>query len=109
MKPDSRIEICSPSPTRNFMDTILKVLNFKNMSLSNFSVTNSISYEALKSDVPGVVFSAETDYNYTNKRFVRDGRPTRRPLTLRALVSLVLSTPKTGETNDTATDRIVSD
>ncbi|KAJ8955879.1 hypothetical protein NQ318_005427 [Aromia moschata] len=36
------------------------VLNFKNMSLSNFSVTNSISYEALKSDVSGVVFSVET-------------------------------------------------
>ncbi|KAJ8939414.1 hypothetical protein NQ318_020868 [Aromia moschata] len=36
------------------------VLNFKNVSLSNFSVANSISYEALKSDVPGVAFSAET-------------------------------------------------
>ncbi|KAJ8946753.1 hypothetical protein NQ318_002583 [Aromia moschata] len=30
------------------------------MSLSHFSVANSISYEALKSDVPGVAFSAET-------------------------------------------------
>ncbi|KAJ8960528.1 hypothetical protein NQ318_013816 [Aromia moschata] len=36
------------------------VLNFKNMFLSNFSVANSISYEALKSDAPGVAFSAET-------------------------------------------------
>ncbi|KAJ8960162.1 hypothetical protein NQ318_003883, partial [Aromia moschata] len=36
------------------------VLNFKNMSLSNVSVANSIRYEALKSDVPGVAFSAET-------------------------------------------------
>ncbi|KAJ8960256.1 hypothetical protein NQ318_003981 [Aromia moschata] len=36
------------------------VLNFKNTSLSNFSVANSSSYEALKSDVPGVAFSAET-------------------------------------------------
>ncbi|KAJ8956276.1 hypothetical protein NQ318_015012 [Aromia moschata] len=27
-----------------------------NMSLSNFSVANSISYEALKSEVPGVAF-----------------------------------------------------
>ncbi|KAJ8960529.1 hypothetical protein NQ318_013817 [Aromia moschata] len=36
------------------------ILNFKNMSLSIFSVANSISYEALKSDVPGVAFSAET-------------------------------------------------
>ncbi|KAJ8960459.1 hypothetical protein NQ318_013743 [Aromia moschata] len=36
------------------------VLNFNNMSLSNFSVANSTSYEALKSDVPGVAFSAET-------------------------------------------------
>ncbi|KAJ8953541.1 hypothetical protein NQ318_002961 [Aromia moschata] len=30
------------------------------MSLANFSVANSISYEALKSDVRGVAFSAET-------------------------------------------------
>ncbi|KAJ8939678.1 hypothetical protein NQ318_016622 [Aromia moschata] len=30
------------------------------MSLSNIFVANSISYEALKSDVPGVTFSAET-------------------------------------------------
>ncbi|KAJ8955875.1 hypothetical protein NQ318_005423 [Aromia moschata] len=35
-------------------------LNFKNMSLSNFSVANSTSYEALKSDVPRVAFPAET-------------------------------------------------
>ncbi|KAJ8942405.1 hypothetical protein NQ318_014451, partial [Aromia moschata] len=42
--------------TRNFMDTIGKhVLNFKNISLSNFSVANSISYEALKGDHNSVV------------------------------------------------------
>ncbi|KAJ8955469.1 hypothetical protein NQ318_003569 [Aromia moschata] len=37
-----------------------RVFNFKNMSLSNFSVANSISYEALKSDESVLTFSAET-------------------------------------------------
>ncbi|KAJ8956941.1 hypothetical protein NQ318_014360 [Aromia moschata] len=46
------------------------VLNFKNMSLLIFSVANSISYEALKSDVPGVAFSAETDTNLISTKII---------------------------------------